>query len=260
MIRTFKETLASLQDKQYGKLIIAKPFPRVLWYWSQYFLLVAAVTLILVLAAVTYFIPQLPRLLRDNLPTAAVQVKSGRLTTTLSQPAVFGSSDFPIIVDTTASTSAELGNVTTGVLVTGDKILFKQDANTTQTQNISDFPDFHTDKNTLVSYVTAHQIRLWLIVVGLLLGFSLLLSAFLWIGRLLGFAIWSLIFWLAALLLKRRLTYLQIFNLVLYASVLPFLMDAFLALAPNQLISFVSLGVFLYFMITWLLALPRADK
>lgn len=257
MLRTFKETITSLQDKAYGSTIIKLPFTKVLWYWSKYFIWVSVITAILAVGIATYFVPQLPRLLRQHLPDATFSVTGGQLSTSLKQPAVLGPLDLPIIIDTFATNSAALDSRTTGILFLKDQVIFKQDTGSVSTQSLKDFPDFSFEKNSIVSWISAHQTGLWF---GALLGIillSLIFSILFWIGRMIGFAVWSLVFWIAAKIIKREITYTQSFKLVLYASVLPYLLGSLFILAPNQLLSLLSLAVFIYFGGSWLLNLPK---
>lgn len=260
MIKTFRETITSLQDKHYGSTIIERPMGQTLWYWTQYFLLITVVTAIIIIALVTYFVPQLPRLLRQNLPDASFAVKNGHFSTSLKEPVILGSSDFPVIIDTHATDSAALDKSQNGILILSEKIIVKQDTSDIQTESLSKFPDFYLEKNSLISWITQYQISLWLGLVLAILIISLITSAFFWSGRMIGFAVWGVGFWLLAKVIKRRITYPQAFKLVIYASVLPFLLGAFLILAPNQFLSLLNLGVFLYFGLSWLINLPSKRK
>jgi hypothetical protein len=258
VLKTFKETIASLQDKKYGSTIIKLPFKQALWYWSKYFILVSAISALVVVGVVTYFAPQVPRLLRQYFPEASFTVKNGTFSTSLKQPAVLGPADMPVIIDTAASTSAALDSKVSGILFLKDKIIFKSASDSSQTQSFSDFPDFSFSKNTVVSWISGHQTRLWLSVSFAVLVISVFLSALFWLGRILGFALWSLGFWLVGQkIIKRDISYTQAFNIVLYASVLPYLMDSLLILAPSQLLSLLSLAVFVYFGASWLVSLPK---
>jgi hypothetical protein len=260
VIKTFKETIASLQDKQYGTVIIGKSLKQAVWYWSQYFLLITVITVLLIIAGVTYFIPQLPKLLQKTLPDATYTVSHGKFSTTLKQPVVLGSSDFPIVIDTTSTDSSALAKTTTGVLITSDKIEVKQSTSSSQIQTISDFPDFSFSKNSTVSWISGHQLILWLgVCLGIIL-ISVVISILFWLGRISGFVVWGLIFWLFAKVIKYPLTYQNCLKLVLYASVLPYLMSVFTVLAPSEVLSFLNLAVFLYFGLTWLLTLSKSSK
>jgi len=256
VIKTFKETITSLQDKNYGAVIIKLSLKQALWYWSKYFILVSIVSTVVVIGVVTYLAPQLPRVLRQYLPDSTFTVKNGEFSTSLTQPAILGPSDMPIIIDTIATDSAGLTGSPSGIFILKDKIIFKQEGSV-QTQSLADIPDFYFEKSTVVNWISGHQTQLWFITIGIVLVVSVLFSIFFWLGRVVGFVLWGLGFWLLGKITKRNITYVQSLNLVLYASVLPYIMSSFLVLAPNQLLSLLSLAVFVYFGTSWLINLPK---
>ena len=98
MIATFKETFTSLQDLKYGQTIIKKTVRQALWYWTKYILLITTLGVILAIAALAYYAPQLPKLLGDQIPDIDLTLKGGLASTTGKQPFIVGDDKFIFIL------------------------------------------------------------------------------------------------------------------------------------------------------------------
>ncbi|KKU29173.1 MAG: hypothetical protein UX42_C0002G0005 [Microgenomates group bacterium GW2011_GWC1_46_20] len=127
VIATFKETLASLQDLKYGQIILQKSVGQALWYWTKYLLLIIAIGVILAIAALTYYAPQLPKILGDQIPDVDLTITSGIASTTVKQPFTAGDDKFIFILDTTGKLE-DLDKYPAGVLILADKVVAKKDS------------------------------------------------------------------------------------------------------------------------------------
>lgn len=252
MIKTFKETITSLQDSNYAKTILTKSVPDTVWYWSKYFLLVSGIFYLFTVAAMAYFLPQVSRYVNDNVPDGFIEVKNGEFNSSLPQPYVLRSPDSIIMVDEKGE-KASLDSYSQGVLVTKKEMIIKDDTGDFQTLVISEMvDDFYLNKQMVFDFFSknAEVIFAVLVVVSLVAG--LFLGAVVWAFHMLMFMFYAFILWLAALLVKHRLEYATIFKFVVYASVVPFLFAAILVLAPNPIMSWLNFGLFLFFTISWM--------
>ena len=257
MIATFKETLISLQDSKYGQVIISRSLKFVLWYWTKYLLLMAIFPLLLTIFAFTYFLPQLPRLAEKNLPEGTLGARDHQLFSTIPQPYyIWQGQNFAFILNLEGRPE-DIDSTPNGVLILKDKFIAKTDDGRTQIQTFSNIPDFSLDKYQLANWLTNHRYQIWLIgTVAIVFITTVFVSGF-WLFRFGSFSFWALVLWIGnKISVKKHLSYLQIFNLVVYASIFPLLLSAILVFAPNGILSLVAFGLFLFFSLSWLKNLP----
>lgn len=260
MITTFRETLASIQDPTYGRQIVLKPFKQVLWYWLKYLLLFTLIPLFLIIAAVTYLIPQLPGLLGEYLPEGEIAVKRGQLSINPNQQLTLGTQDFLIIVDPTGASSQSLDLAFSGLLVTQETLWIKGTGGQTQPFPLSDVPDFFLTKTHLIEWLSQHQGQVWIMAFFGLSTLALIIFLFQFVTRLASFFIWSTLFWLLAVAFRHRTPYLHVFRLTLYAAVPSLILSAILFLAPNHYLIYLNIGLFVFFALNWLWNLSPSPK
>ena len=257
MVATFKETLTSLQDPKYGQVIISRSLKFVLWYWTKYLLLLAIFPLLLTIFAFTYFLPQLPRLAEKNFPEGTLGARNHQLFSTIPQPyQIWQGQNFAFILNLEGHPE-DLDRTSNGVLILKDKFIAKTENGRTQIQTFSNIPDFSLDKYQLATWLANHRYQIWLVgTVAIILITAIFIGGF-WLFRLGSFSLWTLVFWAGnKISIKKHLSYLQIFNLVVYASIFPLLLSAILFFAPNGILSLVTLGLFLFFSFSWLKNIP----
>ena len=259
MLATFKETITSLQDKTYGAKIVLLPWPKVVWYWTKYLLLFSLIPLVLVIAGFTHFIPQFPRLAKDRLPDGEINLRNGRLSTTISQPFSVIDPQFAFILNTEGA-PVDLDQYPSGLLILSDRIIVKTSAGATQTRTFERLPDFSLAKSQIVDWLSGHQFFLWFLAVLAALAITCVINLFFWVYKMISFLFWGLILLFVARLLKKPLTtFTGGFNLAVYASVLPLLLSSVILLAPNQILSFFSFGLFAYYSLSWLVNLSQTN-
>ena len=243
VIATFKETITSLQDLKYGPKILAKTGKQTYWYWTKYFLALAGVGLFLILAVITYFVPQVPKFLSQNFPE--------------SQPAIYTDSGISFILDTTGKIT-DLSDYKTGILVTADKIFFKDQQSKVQEIAIKKFEDTAFDKNTIVNWSGENKPLLWGIVASSAVLILLSYGSFLYISYLVIMLAAAVGIWALSLILKKRISYINSLKLVFYASILPLIVSGFSFLSANDQITFIiQTGLFLIYAVGWLWYLPK---
>lgn len=256
MIATFKETLASLQDLKYGQTIIKKTVGQALWYWTKYLLLIATVGVILAIAALAYYTPQLPRLLQDQIPDLDLTIKDGQASSTVKQPFYAGDNKFIFILDT-AGKLEDIDKYSAGILILADKIVAKKDTADINIYPLKDFPNGTFTKTLILDWVKSHQPA----ILGLGALISIVVATFVigftWIWKLGSIAVFSLLVWVASRLIKRTVSIADSLKIVLYASVLPTLISVVSLLSTNtQISSIIQLGLLLLYSLGWLWYLP----
>jgi hypothetical protein len=259
MIATFKETLTSLQDNQYGGQIITKPLKSVIWYWLKYLLFLSVFPLIVAIILLTRYLPQSPKFIHERFPDGVIGAKDQQLFSTIAQPYRIDNPDFSVILDLEGS-EPELDSAKNGVLILKDKIVTKNENGQIETRTYGKIPDFSVDKNQIADWISQNSLKLWfigllIILIGVSIGLAI--SFFMWTIRLL---IATVVFWLISkYVLKKSISYLQTFNIVVYASILPQIISFILSLAPSTIFSYLSLFIFLFFGYTWIKNLPTQE-
>jgi hypothetical protein len=248
VIKTVKETIASIQDVKYRQ---------VLWYWTKYLIFISVIPLIIGVLAFTRYLPESPKFIQDKFPEGRLTVKNHQMITTITEPYKVGNQDFTLIIDA-GGDAKELDTVTNGILLLKDKVVIKTPDNQLDIQDYTKIPDFSTDKTEIYSWVSGHLFHLWLGGVAGILILGIIGFIFSWVFRIAVYGLWALIFWiLGKYLLKKTLTYLQSLSVVLYASIIQLVLSLFLAIAPNQLLEALGTVLFVYFTFTWIRNLPE---
>jgi hypothetical protein len=252
MVKTFKETIRSLQDPGYGNVIISQPLKKVVWYWTRYLLLVAGMGFLLAIFFVTNKLPQLPRFIDEKFPQGDITFKGGQLSTTIAQPLFIGSQEFALVLDTEASASA-LDKYSSGVLFQKNQILLKSEDGQTDIQTYDRVPDFSVNKQIASEAISKNIIKIWFALFGIVLLFTLIISSITWFWKGLSYVIWALLFLaISKFIMKKNLTYLQVLKIVIFASVLPFLLSIILSFFPNPILEILNLAVLSYFGFNWI--------
>lgn len=259
MIKTFRETLRSLKDPDYARIIVSQTPKSALWYWLRYLILFAIIPAIAAVGALTYFTPQFPRLLRNNLPGFNLAVKNGQASSSLAQPYVLGNQDFAFILNT-AGKPSDLDHFRSGILVLKTQILAKSTDNHIDSRQVKDLGDFTASTEGLASWLSSNQYLVLFTGMLLILVLGTLIVLFYASFQILTFFLWGLGFWLAGKVFKRTLAYWDCFKIVVYASVLPLIISAITAISPNPIIDYLNIGLFAFYAITWFRYLTKPRK
>lgn len=252
MIKTFRETLTSLQDSNYGNKIITLPLGAVIWYWTKYLILIAGISLIGITFFITNKLPQVPRFITEKFPDGTFEIKDGVLSSSISQPLVMGNNDFVFILDTNASPSA-LDSYTSGFLLQKDQAVIKSEDGHQNVQSYKQVPNFSTSRQDLADAISKNIVKVWFAIFGILFVLTLIFSTFTWFWKAVSYLIWAAIFYLITnFILKKKLQFIEVFKIVIYASVLPFILSIILSFSPNPLLEILNLGVLSYFGFNWI--------
>ncbi len=259
MRATLKETWASIRDLGYGQAIVAKTVGQAFWYWFKYVLVVTIVLIGLAIASLTYFAPQLPKLVAKFVPDIGVSIADGKLSTNATQPLILGDDNFKLILNTYGKES-DIDQVKTGVLVLEDKLLTKNGTDTRMVSFSEIGDNVKVDKQTVISWLEGNK----MLLLGIGLGAILLIGTILlgtYVGwKVIVFLVGGLLLWLAAKLIHRRITFTDGLKLAAYAAVPALILSVFFTLIPNQLGATLSLGTWIFLACAWLVKLPVAKK
>lgn len=254
MLATFRETINSVRDLEYGSKIVERSVKSVFWYWYKYVLLFAGIMLFLALGSVVYFTPQLTKIASEKLPAFDLSVLDGLATTTMKQPQMFVDSDIAFILNTKGK-STDLDNYQNGAIVLADRVIFKNVENgVTNTKELkwADMGDFTVDKNSVVSWLAANKTRMLLVFFSVVIIFGLILFGLYTLGQIVFLAVSSVLFLIIAKILKKKLTYTQVVRLVFYSSVISLLVGVLNLFLPSQILSTLSLGLFVFYTCAWI--------
>lgn len=258
MIATFRETAKSLQDLKYGTQILKKTAGQCLWYWSQYLLLFLIVSCVLGLGILVYYTPQLPKLATDNLPDLTLTVKNGKASTNVPEPFVRGDDNFTFIIDT-KGTVTNLDKYKTGLLLTADKFIAKSE-NETRIMELKDVENFTGSRSTIVSWLKSHQPNILIFGLVALMIVAAIGLGFYWLWNVLTFALWAVALMFGAKTLKKSLSYVDAFKIVVYASVPALLIHLVGFFFPGSFLGLFALGIFLFYVYSWTKNLNLSKK
>jgi len=256
---TFKETWTSIRDLKYGQVIVKKTVGQAFWYWFKYVLSVTLIFVGLAIASLTYFAPQLPKLVAKSVPDIWVSITNGKLSTNATQPLILGDDNFKLVINTKGKES-DIDQLQAGILVLEDKLVTKNGSDI-QVIKFTDIKDeVKVDKQTVVSWLEGNKILLLAIGLGaILLIATVLLGTYVgW--KILVFLIAGLLLWLVAKVTHRQIKYVDGLKLVAYAAV-PALIFTFI---PGQLGAMLSMGTWVFLSCAWLVKLgvdkPKATS
>lgn len=250
MLSTFKETVLSLKDHEYGKKIIAKPVKAVILYWTKYILFFAAIPLIILIPVWTYFSPQLPKLFRENIPEVNLNIKNGIASSSGYQPVIIGDSDFSLVMNLRGRES-DLDNVASGILLLSDKLVIKSPDKNIQTHTLQSLEGLDINSASVINWISAHLGLTWLLGTAFIISFTVLAVSLYWSKQFTLFLLFSGPLWLVGKVIRHPIHYINALKIIIYASVLPLIISAITIISPNTIIDILNIGLFAYFTISW---------
>lgn len=85
MLRTFKQTIESVKNLDYGPQILKLSLRQVIWYWFKYVLFIGILIFGLGISAVVYFTPQIPKFISEKAAEQPFVWKEGGMEIYLDQ-------------------------------------------------------------------------------------------------------------------------------------------------------------------------------
>lgn len=139
--------LRSSTDFRFYKEVFPQPFGKTLRYLLALTILVTLLLGLRYSVALNRFSKETLKWIEDNLPY--IEIIDGKVKASVEQPyIVSGAEDFVMIIDTTGQTERIDEKYKTGVLLTKDKLIVKQDQIRAQVLDLSKVKSFKLDKTT----------------------------------------------------------------------------------------------------------------
>jgi hypothetical protein len=177
------------------------------------FLFVYLISSISISAQINDFIGYAGAALKENVPD--FRLAGGTFSFSGPMPYRIEEPGFLLIIDTTGQTSMdEFDNVSDGVLITEDEMMTIQYGRT-QIIRFSDFGPLEISRDQIVSFLPSLNIIVWVVMaVWFFFAFA---------GKLFGILILALIAMIGTAMFNQKLTFLNQWNIAIYASTLPML-------------------------------------
>lgn len=254
MRKAFKEFIASLKNPNFGRVILSRTFGQAVWYWTQIFFVLSLIPAIIILLAVTYFTPQLPRFVREKIPDGYVQIKSGKLETNQNQVFKTNINEYSIIVDL-LSDPETITDFPLGLTILQDRIVIA-DGNSTTKESFTDIPDFRLEKSSVAAYINTHITTIFAVILGLILFGYLIIGFTIWTYRFISFFTIGLIYLVLAGIMHKKQPYMEMTKLAVYSSTISFVFSFILGLFNGWQLWLFNLAIIIYFGHRWLKDLP----
>lgn len=250
MITTFKETIKSLTESNYGNHITKKPLKATIWYFISYVLLLSTIPLALSIILITYFVPQLPSIMSSKIPEGYIILKKGILETNYP-PYKASSPDRVFNFDPSMIVSDGPSTFSAGIYIYKDGVIHVEPDNAPLIQKFSDFPDFQIEKSQVVSWIATHLGRVWLVLFGLVLAAIALGTVVFLAVRAIALLLWSAVLLLFSRLLNKSLSFVSAFKLSLFAAVPGLLISAISTITANEYLGYLNLALFIFLSFSW---------
>ncbi len=236
----------SCYDMELYRRVRTRPLSVAVGYFAAFGLLASLLTLTLVLPSLGLALRDVRAYVSGHLPSGSlVQLRSGELSSNLSQPYNFGSDKTPFVLDTTITGLAfpESVKFDTGVLLGRDAMFFKRSASELRTYTYKGMQDFSLTREDASGWLDRYGAAA---VAGLAAAFFVLYLLAMLVSTAFFIVLAAVVSLLIGLLWKVRLTYAQWLAVGFHAVTLPIILDAvFSAIGLN--IPFVFTFVFYMF-------------
>ena len=162
---------------------------------------------------------------KENLPI--IEIQNGVVSVDAKQPYKIVEEDFALILDTTGEITS-LDEYKSGILLTKNKVLYKENEVKTESYDLSNIESVRIDENFMK---VLRKNLVWIIFPFMLLGIFIYFC----IARFLQIFIFSLISLATSSIVNIKLSYKQLFNIGIYAITPGIILGALLAVFLIQL-------------------------
>lgn len=241
----------------YIRVIVTKSWPAALWFWARHLIFFVTLYSLVATAALVYFVPQMSRILDQNLPPGQFSVVDGRLLLGQSGPILWGERNFGVLVDPQKEESA-LADYRSGVLINSTRIILRSATGQIQSRDLADWDGLQYDKSQVVDWVRDNKGQLLALgMVAIVLGGGIFVLGFgLW--GWVTFLVWAVVWWLIFRFSRRPLSYAQSLSVVLHAAVFPLIISSVSLFSGGLAIGVLELSVFVFYVVSWLRFLPTS--
>ena len=178
---------------------------------------------------------------KENLPI--IEIQNGVVSVDAKQPYKIVEEDFALILDTTGEITS-LDEYKSGILLTKNKVLYKENEVKTESYDLSNIESVRIDENFMK---VLRKNLVWIIFPFMLLGIFIYFC----IARFLQIFIFSLISLATSSIVNIKLSYKQLFNIGVYAITPSIILGALLAVFVIQLPLFwiIYAGLYIIYLI-----------
>ena len=246
----FNTILRSSTDFKFYKEIFYQPFGKTLRFLL---LLVLLVTLVLGIRYSIVF-NELSKKgfqwIEEEVPY--IEITNGVVTADVEQPYRKEEKNFIMVIDTTGQTLEINSHYDTGILLTRDKLIVKQDEIRTQEIDLSKVNSFRLDKKTLGKWRK--------FFVGIVTPFMIIMQ---FVYTFIAKIIQAVVLGLVVLIFRPQFHYSNILNVCIYALTPPTLLALLVALVtPKALLYFplIYLGMYIAFLVGGIRQVENVEK
>jgi hypothetical protein len=177
------------------------------------FLFIYAIGNIYVSIQINDVISSVGAAMQENVPD--FRLANGKFSFSGSMPYRIEDAGYLFIIDTTGQTSADdLRDVLNGILITEDEMIMQQTGRT-EILRFSDLSSLEISRDQIVQFLPSINGIIW---IGMAVWFF-----FAFAGKLFGILILALLSMIASAMFNQKLTFLNQWNVAIYASTLPML-------------------------------------
>jgi hypothetical protein len=216
------------------------------------FLLVYLIGSIYISAQIGNVIGYLGEAMQENVPD--FRLSGGKFSFSGPMPYRIEEDGFLLVIDTTGQTSMDdFDNVPNGIYITEDEMMTFQ-LGKTEIVHFSDLAPLEISKDQIVSFLPGINAIVWIfIAIWFLFAFA---------GKLFGILILALIAMIATAMFNQKLTFLNQWNIAIYASTLPMLVKLVNTLLDGPLSGFMFIlywGLAITYVFLGIYHMPKAD-
>ncbi|OGC92989.1 hypothetical protein A3D85_03310 [Candidatus Amesbacteria bacterium RIFCSPHIGHO2_02_FULL_47_9] len=260
MISTFRETIISLRDPKYPEVIVKKTIPQSIWYWLKYLLFFTLIPLIFLTFSLTYYTPQLPRIIQEHFPEFSLTVSQGQASVVPNEPYKFATPESIFIIDTTTGSAQSLADYTSGFVISRDRLYVKSPDGNLSDLPLSELGDFSYNREELSAWISRRLFAVWLAALAGLLFFAFVAVLSYTLFNFALIFLWSVILALLGRISHRSLSFAACLKVSVHAAVLPLVISAVTFLGSSALITLLNIALFVFYSLSWSKSLTRPAK
>jgi hypothetical protein len=234
-----------------------KPWKASFWLFFRTLGLIGILPMILFIYMLTFYLPQLPTLIRTRLPDGNLKMHNSVLSTTIAQPSIFTDKDVAVILNTEGNEEI-LTKYPVGILFLKDKLVVKDETGAINSRSYEKIPNFDFNKGLLADLIVKNKTKLWFIGLLLIVIIYVLSILQLSLNLIITLGLLGLVAWLVGnYLLKREFLLVNSLKLALYSSILPILLSGMLFMLRTELTALLPPALSLFTISLWVWHLPK---
>ncbi len=251
---------SSLTNKQFGNRIVGARTRKVVQYWLTSILLLSLIPILISLSLITYFVPQIPKKLKDHLPDGEISVKQGVLSTSFGEKFTWKSDDFSLLIDLSES-GKDVVPPASSLLLTATNISLVTPENQKYSYNIDKVQDITLSKTAIVTWFNQNLVKVWgFIVLILIIGALFSIVSFAAYELTVILVISAIIFVINKLVFKKPVAISGIFKLSTYSSIISLVVSTLFSFLMGPMSWMISMSILFGYTSVWLLNIQSPQK